>query len=104
MMVPIEQGWLKTAEPPPGAWVAWELTDGSLKGWSLKVWPVFDVQIRYERYDPGYHLSINGAPLGKWPKLDDAKAGAENEIVRRIGAMLPVYKIVHARVKVRRRV
>jgi hypothetical protein len=69
------------------------------RGWSLRLWPVFDVQIRYERHLKAFALSINGVHLFRGDHLEATQRVAEQEIVRRIQAMLPAYKVIHARVK-----
>ena len=95
IIIPMDQEWVKKAEPPPGAWLAWEF--GQILGWSLRCWPVFDVQIRFEKFDQSFHLDINGVHQGKWEKLEHAQMRADAELVRRVRAMLPAYRVIHQR-------
>lgn len=95
IIIPTEQGWLKKAEPPPGTWKSWEMAGA--RGWSLKLWPVFDLQVRLE-HDRRFSVEINGVMMGKANTADQAMAALEGEVVRRCQEFAPAYRAVHARV------
>jgi hypothetical protein len=67
------------------------------RGWSLRCWPVFDAQVRYEKHLKTFALDINGVHLARGDILDGIQRAAEQEIVRRIRDMLPAYRVIHAR-------
>jgi hypothetical protein len=61
-----------------GRWEHW--SEG--KGWTLRIGPLFKGEISYtyrrDRY--GYSCSLNGADLGFFPKLEDARQRVEWEV------------------------
>jgi hypothetical protein len=75
ILIPCEQGWLKKVEPPPGAWVAWEMAGE--RGWTLRCWPVFDAQVRYEKHLKTFALDINSVHLARGDNLDGIQRAFE---------------------------
>ena len=52
------------------------------RGWSLRIGPLFKGEIvyGYRRYHYGYACTLNGADLGFFPRVEDARHRVEWEI------------------------
>lgn len=89
-----------TPSPPrlPGEWSEYS-TRMDYRGWVLECPPLFHVHI--VSAGGKYQTSFNGAPLATPGNLKSARAAAEAEIVRRVRAMLPAYRVVFARFEAR---
>lgn len=103
LTVPDEGGkaWLPGKPERLGEWTAW--TFDNWKGWTLKLHPVFEAQVRERRHgDKGYEWGINTLSVhGLRPTLAEAQRACEEHIVRMVREMLPAYRIVHERVQER---
>jgi hypothetical protein len=66
-----------------------------MRGWTMRCGP-FEADIRRQGSGP-YHLTINKHPILHGSDLTGLMRRAEEELVRRIEAVLPAFEIVKAR-------
>lgn len=96
-----EKTWLPKKPEPLGEWIAWEVIGMNIdiRGWTLKVHPVFEAQVRTRNHPPkGFEWSVNdSAGIGIAATLEDAQMACERKIVTLVRAMLPAYLIVRER-------
>jgi hypothetical protein len=90
--------WLADLPPaaPPGEWERWDYGK-DLRGWSLTCGPMFHADVSATAR--GLTAFLNMQPIAHGQDLEALKRLAELEIVARVRRMLPVYRIIHARVR-----
>ena len=95
--IPEGKTWLPPRPEPLGQWTAWSAAE--IKGWTLKLHPVFDAQVRFRRDLKRYEFQINNQfIIGMRDSLEEAQRACEEHIITMVRAMLPAYRIVHQRV------
>ena len=87
----------KSQPPKQGVWEQWSYgTD--VKGWALRVGPMFYADVRRVGQHGDFHAMLNSDPLGHDADPKNLMALVDKEIIRRVAEMSAAYKILHARV------